>query len=70
MCVEPTGDVIPCQSYFTQLGNILVDEWTVIWNHPLCRELRSRKYAPPKCKNCPQLDVCGAGCPLKLREDG
>jgi radical SAM protein with 4Fe4S-binding SPASM domain len=70
MCVEPTGDVIPCQSYFTRLGNILVDEWTAIWNHPLCRELRSRKYAPSKCEDCPQLDVCGAGCPLKLREDG
>lgn len=67
MCVAPNGDVYPCQSYFESLGNLLADEWTKIWNHPLAAQLRSRAYAEPKCKECPQLQVCGGGCPLELK---
>lgn len=70
MCVGPNGDVYPCQSYFESLGNILKDDWNSIWNHPLCKEIRGRKYAPEKCKDCPELQICGAGCPLELKEQG
>jgi radical SAM protein with 4Fe4S-binding SPASM domain len=66
MCVGPNGDVYPCQSYFESLGNILKDEWKRIWNHPLAVRIRKREYAESKCKDCPQLQVCGAGCPLEL----
>jgi len=65
MCVGPNGDVYPCQSYFKPVGNILRDDWKDIWNNPLCVELRQRKYAPEECKECPDLQVCGAGCPLE-----
>lgn len=68
MCVEPTGAVIPCQSYFKQLGNILKDDWKSLWNHPLCLEIRNKKYVPDKCEDCIQLDICGGGCPLKLQK--
>jgi len=68
MCVGPDGDVYPCQSYFESLGNILKDDWKKIWNHPLCMSLRAREYAPEKCVECPQLPVCGGGCPLELKE--
>jgi radical SAM protein with 4Fe4S-binding SPASM domain len=67
MCVGPNGDVYPCQSYFESLGNILVDRWERIWNHPLAVRIRSREYVEPKCKDCPQLQVCGGGCPLELQ---
>ncbi len=67
MCVEPDGTVIPCQSYFTPLGNILKDDWVKIWRHPLCLEIRSRKYVPEKCYECPDLNICGGGCPLKIK---
>jgi radical SAM protein with 4Fe4S-binding SPASM domain len=67
MCVGPNGDVYPCQSYFESLGNILTDKWTKIWNHPTAKKIRSRAYADPKCKDCPQLQVCGGGCPLELQ---
>jgi radical SAM protein with 4Fe4S-binding SPASM domain len=67
MCVGPNGDVYPCQSYFESLGNILTDSWKKIWNHPLAMKLRNREYAEPKCKDCPQLQVCGGGCPLELQ---
>jgi len=66
MCVGPNGDVYPCQSYFESLGNILVDKWEKIWNHPLAVKIRNREYVEPKCKDCPQLQVCGGGCPLEL----
>jgi radical SAM protein with 4Fe4S-binding SPASM domain len=68
MCVGPNGDVYPCQSYFESLGNILVGPWEKIWNHPLAVKIRNREYVEPKCKDCPQLQVCGGGCPLELLE--
>lgn len=70
MCIEPTGDVIPCQSFFKQLGNILTDDWDKIWNHPICKDIRNRKYTPEKCDDCPEMSVCGGGCPLNLKQDG
>jgi radical SAM protein with 4Fe4S-binding SPASM domain len=67
MCIGPEGEVYPCQSYFEEVGNILKDPWEKIWNHPLCTSLRAREYAPEKCAGCPELPVCGAGCPLELQ---
>ena len=68
MCVGPNGDVYPCQSYFESLGNILVDKWEQIWNSPLAVKIRNREYVEQKCKDCPQLQVCGGGCPLELQD--
>ena len=68
MCVGPNGEVYPCQSYFESLGNILVDKWKQIWNHPLAVKIRNKEYVEPKCKDCPQMKVCGGGCPLELRD--
>jgi len=68
MCVGPNGNVYPCQSYFESLGNILVDKWERIWNHSLAVKIRNREYVEPKCKDCPQLQVCGGGCPLELQD--
>jgi radical SAM protein with 4Fe4S-binding SPASM domain len=66
MAIEPDGTVIPCQSYtIAPLGNILRDSWGKIWNHPVCQKVRERKYAPEKCFECPSLNICGGGCPLK-----
>lgn len=66
MCIEPDGSVIPCQSYYQQLGNLLRDPWDSIWNHPLSIRLRERQYTPEKCTNCILLAECGGGCPLRL----
>ena len=69
MCIEPDGTVIPCQSYFTPLGNILKEDWKKIWRNPLCLKLRARKYVQEKCFNCSTLNVCGGGCPLKTGQE-
>lgn len=64
MCLEPDGNVIPCQSYYQAVGNILTDEWKAIWEHPLCLEIRERRNIPEECRFCDFLQECGGGCPL------
>jgi len=66
MCIESNGNVLPCQSYYTSLGNILTDSWDSIWNHKLSVQLRERQNLPIKCEGCPVLAECGGGCPLKF----
>ncbi|MBN1440883.1 MAG: radical SAM protein [Anaerolineales bacterium] len=70
MCVEPDGGVLPCQSYYHPLGNLLRDEWPAIWNHDLARSLRERRNVPAKCKSCILLAECGGGCPLQFENRG
>jgi radical SAM protein with 4Fe4S-binding SPASM domain len=66
MCVEPNGDVLPCQSYYHALGNLLTDPWESIWNHDLSIQLRERRYVAEKCLDCALLAECGGGCPLQV----
>ena len=66
MCVEPDGTVIPCQSFYRGLGNVLNDPWESIWNHELAIWLRERHYVPAACQQCALLRECGGGCPLSL----
>jgi radical SAM protein with 4Fe4S-binding SPASM domain len=66
MCIESNGNVLPCQSYYQPLGNILTDSWDSIWNHKLSVQLRERQNLPAKCETCPVVLECGGGCPLKF----
>ena len=66
MCVEPDANVLPCQSYYQPLGNLLKDEWDSIWNHDLAVKLRERQGLPKKCDGCALLVECGGGCPLQF----
>ncbi len=71
ICVEPNGDVLPCQSYYESAGNLLRDPWAAIWEGPLFRRLRDRVRdpraagLPPECWDCPDLAACGGGCRLE-----
>jgi radical SAM protein with 4Fe4S-binding SPASM domain len=69
MAIEPDGTVLPCQSYYEPLGNILTDPWDKIWDHDLCKKIRERRYLDGECLECGMKDVCGGGCPLS-REAG
>jgi len=74
VCIEPNGDVLPCQSYYEPAGNILSDDWGAIWESELFRRIRDRRERPreaglePRCWDCPDLQVCGGGCPLRRAE--
>ncbi|MGD8805879.1 MAG: radical SAM protein [Chloroflexota bacterium] len=71
VCVEPSGDVLPCQSYYVAAGNILRDPWEHIWQGHLFRSFRDRNDdprasgLPEKCWDCPDLPLCGGGCRLE-----
>ena len=69
MCIEPDGAVLPCQSYYTPVGNLLHDTWDSIWNHKLSMKLRERQDLPEKCGDCDLLAECGGGCPLQFEEN-
>jgi radical SAM protein with 4Fe4S-binding SPASM domain len=68
MCIESNGNVLPCQSYYHSLGNILSDPWDTIWNHQLSIQLRERRALPAKCDGCPVVSECGGGCPLTFEQ--
>ncbi|MBN1589931.1 MAG: radical SAM protein [Pirellulales bacterium] len=71
ICIEPNGDVLPCQSYYEPAGNLLAERWETIWNGPLFTRFRRRGEEPraaglpEPCWDCPELPVCGGGCPLE-----
>ena len=71
ICVEPNGDVLPCQSYYVAGGNILTDPWESIWNSELFLSFRQRETdplaagLPEECWDCPDLPMCGGGCRLE-----
>jgi len=65
MAVEPDGTVIPCQSYYEGVGNILTDPWDTIWNNPLCQKLRKPQKPLAECEACEHLLLCGGGCPIE-----
>jgi radical SAM protein with 4Fe4S-binding SPASM domain len=75
ICIEPNGDVLPCQSYYVSAGNILSDPWEEIWQSDLFRSFRDREDdplaagLPEACWDCPDLEMCGGGCRLE-REAG
>ncbi len=69
MCIEPDGNVLPCQSWYEPVGNILNDPWEQIWNAPLCKRLRYKEYMPQKCSECESLNICSCGCPLEIDQN-
>jgi radical SAM protein with 4Fe4S-binding SPASM domain len=68
MCIEPNGDVLPCQSYYSSLGNIMEEDWQAIWEHDLAVSIRERRYLPQDCQSCVLLSTCGGGCPLAISQ--
>ena len=71
ICIEPNGDVLPCQSFYVRAGNILRDPWEAIWQGELFRSFRDREEdprwagLPEKCWECPDLPLCGGGCRIE-----
>jgi radical SAM protein with 4Fe4S-binding SPASM domain len=74
MCIEPDGGVLPCQSYPLSMGNFLRDPWKNIWNSTLFLRFRERNEnpqaagLPETCWTCPDLPICGGGCPLEWEQ--
>lgn len=67
LCVEPDGEVLPCQSWYESAGNILTDPWDSIWNSELMKGARDRKWVEDQCRECVHFNLCGGGCPLEQK---
>ena len=67
LCIEPDGEVLPCQSWYESAGNILTGDWDDIWNGELLRSIRGREWALTECVNCIHFSICGGGCPLERK---
>ena len=71
VCIEPNGDVLPCQSYYTSAGHILRDPWERIWQSALFRSFRRRTVdpqgagLPERCWSCLDLPLCAGGCRIE-----
>lgn len=71
ICIEPNGDVLPCQSFYISAGNILLDKWEDIWRGELFLSFRDRELdprwagLPEKCWQCPDFPLCGGGCRIE-----
>ena len=75
ICIEPNGDVLPCQSYYEPAGNLLRDPWERIWHSALFLGFRRRVVdprgggLPRRCWSCPDLPLCAGGCRLERQKD-
>ena len=58
MAVTPGGNVVPCQSWLSEepLGNMLRDDWPLIWDSPACAA--HRDYAADMTGKCPLRRNC------------
>lgn len=53
MAITPGGNVVPCQSWLSGpiLGNMLADDWTMIWNSEEC--VKRRDFSAKMLGTCP-----------------
>ena len=70
VCVEPNGNVLPCQSFYVPGGNLLFDDWNTIWQSDLFRQIREREKIESEllsetCLTCGALGNCGGGCMIE-----
>jgi len=51
MAIDPKGNVVPCQSWLNgeNAGNMITDDWSKIWNNPLCKKIRRDCATKPQC---------------------
>lgn len=61
--VEPDGSVIPPRGPYAVAGNLLREEWPVIWQRDAFLRYRQRVESPTRCRTCPGLVICAADCP-------
>ncbi len=68
--VGANGDVIPCASYDTSVGNLLREDARAVWNSTRARFFRNKQLAHPECRSCDNFHICNGACPLYWRRMG
>lgn len=62
--VAPNGDVLPCSSYPTPVGNLLSDGFHATWFSESASFFKNKNYAPAECRSCSAFTACQSACPL------
>lgn len=70
LSVDPGGDVLPCSSFSSGIGSLLKSSFDRIYNSRAAQYWRRKRFVPPVCEACGDVDVCGGGCPLYWDEAG
>jgi len=70
LSIAPDGQVLPCSSFETGIGNLLREDFATIWNRRAARYWRNKEFLPPGCKSCDLVDICCGACPLYWDEQG
>jgi radical SAM protein with 4Fe4S-binding SPASM domain len=63
MRVDSDGTIFAPEGPATPAGNLLGDDWSVVWAHAAFRHYREAVDEPARCEVCPGLTLCAAGCP-------
>ena len=64
LSVDPLGNVLPCSSFEQGIGSLLDQPFEEIYGSPASRWWRERRYVPPVCRDCEDVDLCAGACPL------
>jgi len=65
MAVSNNGDVRPCTHNIDNYGNLLEEDFSLIWNK--MSDWRNRTYLPDECQSCKILNLCAGGCRMTAK---
>lgn len=70
LSIAPDGGVLPCSSFERGVGNLLLEDFEVIWERQAARYWREKRFLPPGCQDCEFSALCCGACPLYWDEQG
>ena len=65
IAVSNNGDIRPCTHNIDNYGNLLEEEFSLIWNR--MNDWRKRVYLPDECQDCKALNLCAGGCRITAK---
>jgi radical SAM protein with 4Fe4S-binding SPASM domain len=70
LSIGPDGAVLPCSSFEEGVGNLLKEDFALIWERRTARYWRNKEFLPPGCATCDLAAICCGACPLYWDEQG
>jgi len=64
LSVDPAGQVLPCSSFESGIGSLLDQPFERIYRGRAAGYWRKKRFVPPACSGCADVDVCAGACPL------